>query len=72
MNGASAALSLLKQAQENKDPFGLLILDGHMPEIDGFMLVEQIQKIPELAGLVTVMLTSGGHRAMARGALSLE
>jgi two-component system sensor histidine kinase/response regulator len=61
VNGARAALSLLKQAQENKDPFGLLILDGHMPEIDGFMLVEQIQKIPELAGLVTVMLTSGGH-----------
>ena len=61
VNGARAALSLLKQAQENKDPFGLLILDGHMPEIDGFMLVEQIQKIPKLAGLVTVMLTSGGH-----------
>jgi two-component system, sensor histidine kinase and response regulator len=33
-----------------------------MPVTDGFMLVEQIQKFPDLASLVTVMLTSGGQR----------
>jgi two-component system, sensor histidine kinase and response regulator len=30
--------------------------------VDGFLLMEQIQKTPDLAGLLTVMLTSGGHR----------
>jgi two-component system sensor histidine kinase/response regulator len=60
--GAQAGLSILKQAQETRDPFGLMILDRHMPEQDGFMLVEQIQQTPQLAGPVTVMLTSGGHR----------
>ena len=61
-DGAKAALSLLKQAKEAKTPFGLLIVDRHMPEMDGFMLVEQIRKSPDWAGLVTVMLTSGGQR----------
>ncbi len=61
-NGAKAALSLLRQACETKMPFGLMLVDRHMPEIDGFMLVEQIRQSPEWADLVTVMLTSGGQR----------
>jgi two-component system, sensor histidine kinase and response regulator len=62
VNSANAALSLLKHAEETNDPFTLMILDRHMPDVDGFMLAQQIREIPELAGLVTVMLTSGGHR----------
>jgi CheY-like chemotaxis protein len=30
--------------------------------MDGFMLVEEVRKSTELAGLITVMLTSGGQR----------
>jgi CheY-like chemotaxis protein len=33
--------------------------------MDGFMLVEVIRKSPELAGLITVMLSSGGQRGDA-------
>ena len=62
VDGAKAGLALLKQALEAKAPFGLMLTDRHMPEVDGFMLVEQIQKIPALAGMPTVMLTSGGYR----------
>jgi PAS domain S-box-containing protein len=62
VEGAKAGLALLKQAQEAQDPFPLMVVDRHMPEVDGFMLVEQIQRIPELSGMLTVMLTSGGHR----------
>jgi two-component system, sensor histidine kinase and response regulator len=62
VDGAKAALSLLKEAKQEKDPFSLMIVDCHMPVTDGFMLVEQIQKLPDLASLVTVMLTSGGQR----------
>ncbi len=43
-------------------PFGLMVVDCHMPDMDGFMLVEQVQKLPSCEGLVTVMLTSGGQR----------
>jgi two-component system, sensor histidine kinase and response regulator len=59
---ATDALALLQQAKLAGSPFGLMIADRHMPEMDGFTLVEEIRKSPELAGLRTVMLTSGGER----------
>lgn len=59
---AAAALELLRQAQAAGAPFRLLIADCHMPVVDGFMLVEQIQQSPDLSNLVTIMLTSGGQR----------
>jgi signal transduction histidine kinase/CheY-like chemotaxis protein len=62
VDGAKPALALLKQAKQAKDPFALMIVDRHMPDVDGFTLVEQIRNMPEPAGLVMVMLTSGGHR----------
>ena len=62
VDGAQAALALLQQAKAANDPFALMIVDCHMPDVDGFMLVEQIRKSPDLAGLITVMLTSGGQR----------
>src|SRR5580704_14674644 len=62
VSSAAAAYSQLREAQAAGVPFGLLLSDCHMPEVDGFMLVEQVQRSPELAGLVTIMLTSGGQR----------
>jgi PAS domain S-box-containing protein len=62
-SGGEAALTLLQLAKSAGVPFGLMIVDCHMPEMDGFMLVEEIQKSPGLAaGLTSVMLTSGGQR----------
>ena len=61
-SGGEVALALLQQAKSAGVPFGLMVVDCHMPEMDGFMLVEEIQKLPGLAGLTTVMLTSGGQR----------
>jgi two-component system sensor histidine kinase/response regulator len=60
--GAAAGLAMLQQARADGAPFGLLVVDCHMPDIDGFMLVEQVRQLPELRDLVTVMLTSGGQR----------
>ncbi len=59
---ARDAVKLLQQAKLAGRPFGLMIVDRHMPEMDGFTLVEEIQKSPELAVFRTVMLTSGGQR----------
>ena len=63
--GAEDAIRLLKEAKAAGTPFGLMVLDCHMPDVDGFMLVERIRKLPELDGLVNVMLTSGGQRGDA-------
>jgi two-component system sensor histidine kinase/response regulator len=59
---AKSGLSMLKKAIAEGSPFGLLIVDCHMPYMDGFTLVERIRKLPKLRDLVTVMLTSGGQR----------
>jgi len=62
VSNAPDALLLLREAKGAGVPFSLMLADCHMPEMDGFMLVEQVQRSPELAGLVTLMLTSGGQR----------
>jgi two-component system, sensor histidine kinase and response regulator len=60
--GAEAALKALDAARDAGAPFALMLLDCHMPDIDGFTLVERLHERPEREGLVTVMLTSGGQR----------
>jgi two-component system sensor histidine kinase/response regulator len=59
---AADALCLLDDARATGKPFRLMIVDCHMPDVGGFMLVEEIRKIPKLQGLMTMMLTSGGQR----------
>jgi len=60
VEGGRSALQALEVAKNVGHPFPLVLLDGHMPEMDGFMVAEQIQKNPELAGATIMMLTSGG------------
>jgi two-component system, sensor histidine kinase and response regulator len=63
--GAEDAIRVLEDAREAGEPFGLMIVDCHMPDVDGFTLMERVRKLPELEGLVSVMLTSGGQRGDA-------
>ncbi len=63
--GGESALVALKQAHAAGNPFRLMIVDCHMPGMDGFMLIEEIQKTPQLNVPATVMLTSGGQRGDA-------
>jgi two-component system, sensor histidine kinase and response regulator len=62
VSSAPAALQCLREAVATGLPFQLLVADCHMPGMDGFMLVDEIQRSPELKNLVTLMLTSGGQR----------
>jgi CheY-like chemotaxis protein len=55
------ALDLLAHAAESGQPFPLVLLDGHMPEMDGFTVAERIRQDPRLAGAVIMMLTSGAY-----------
>jgi CheY-like chemotaxis protein len=59
-DGGRAALALLEQAARARRPFRLVLLDAHMPELDGFALAEQIRAHPRLAAPVVMMLSSSG------------
>ena len=58
---APAALTELRRAADAGQPYALVLLDAHMPEMDGFMLARQIQETPTLVGTLLVMLTSAGQ-----------
>jgi two-component system, sensor histidine kinase and response regulator len=61
VDGGRAALQALEIARSTGRPFPLILLDGQMPEMDGFTLAEQIKKDPDLVGATIMMLTSAGH-----------
>ncbi len=65
VNGGTAALAQLAAAREAGGPFGLILTDMHMPDMDGFALIEQIRQRPELSTATIMMLTSAGHRGDA-------
>jgi len=65
VNGGAAALAQLSAAREEGEPYNLILTDMHMPDMDGFALVEQIRERPELATATIMMLTSAGHRGDA-------
>jgi two-component system sensor histidine kinase/response regulator len=53
------ALKALDDASSDGEPFQLILVDGHMPGMDGFSLAERIKGTAPLAGAVIMMLTSG-------------
>ena len=55
---ADDALERLQQAKEAGHPFQLLLVDAHMPEIDGFELARRVKEDPTLEDTVIMMLSS--------------
>jgi signal transduction histidine kinase/CheY-like chemotaxis protein len=60
-SGEQALAELSSRANSSK-PYGLVLTDLHMPEMDGFELVERIRQNQELSTATILMLTSAGHR----------
>jgi two-component system sensor histidine kinase/response regulator len=56
-SGAEALVEMLRAARAGM-PFPLVILDGMMPEMNGFMVAEKIREHAELSGATLMMLTS--------------
>src|SRR6266478_4661234 len=59
------ALAKLSEAQEASAPFALILMDMHMPEMDGFELIERIRQGKDSSTATIMMLTSAGHRGDA-------
>jgi two-component system, sensor histidine kinase and response regulator len=55
-----AALDAMAEASRAHRPFTLLLLDAHMPEMDGFEVAAEITRRSELGGVTVMMLSSSG------------
>jgi signal transduction histidine kinase/DNA-binding response OmpR family regulator len=65
VESGALALAQLTEAHEAGEPFGLILTDMHMPEMDGFKLVEEIRRRPASSTATIMMLTSAGHQGDA-------
>jgi PAS domain S-box-containing protein len=63
--GGLEALETLRRAAREGEPFPLVLVDGHMPDMDGFSLTEQIRNDEQLRDVIVVMLTSGSQPGTA-------
>jgi CheY-like chemotaxis protein/HPt (histidine-containing phosphotransfer) domain-containing protein len=61
VESAVLALSALEAAASGNNAYKLVLIDGHMPHMDGFQLAERIRRNPKLTGAIVLMLTSGGQ-----------
>jgi PAS domain S-box-containing protein len=60
-DGSAAALAAMEKSAAENHPFKVILLDAHMPMMDGFGLAERIQKDPRCRGIRLIMLTSAGQ-----------
>ena len=64
-SGAEQALREMDGAAKANAAFELVLVDAHMPEMDGFDLAEQIKQRKPLCGAAILMLTSASRRGDA-------
>ena len=58
VDGGAAALEALRQARLHQRPFQIIVLDCHMPEMDGFMVADRVRNEGGPAQPIILMLTS--------------
>jgi PAS domain S-box-containing protein len=71
VGAGKAAIEMMEGATKEGHPFPLVIVDGQMPEMDGFTLVKHIQERSELGSPTIIMLTSIGQKGDAARCLHL-
>src|SRR6202162_6085848 len=67
----TAALKAMKRARAEGNPFQVVLLDGHMPEMDGFEVAARVKKDPHLRNATVILLTSAGLREDVKRAKTL-
>jgi signal transduction histidine kinase/CheY-like chemotaxis protein len=63
VDGGPAALAELRRAHAAGETYSLMLVDQMMPDMDGFTLVEEVQKDPDLAPSTIMMLTSADRQS---------
>jgi CheY-like chemotaxis protein len=61
VESGEAALEILEHAGVVGRRFPLLLLDAHMPRMDGFTVAERVTQNPGLKGITIVMLVTGEY-----------
>jgi signal transduction histidine kinase/CheY-like chemotaxis protein len=59
--GGPEAIEALTAAAGRRQPFGLVLLDAHMPGMDGFDVAREVAARRELGGPTVMMLSSSGE-----------
>ena len=66
------ALGAMRQAQQAGRPYAVVLVDGRMPRMDGFMLVARIRRDRRVRSTPVVMLTSAARPADAARCRTLK
>jgi len=70
VDSGKKALERLSKAVKSGAPFSLMLVDGNMPEMDGYMLAAEIRKQKKLPAVTSIMLSSS-QRKEENGKLQL-
>jgi CheY-like chemotaxis protein len=65
VDGCRPALHALAEAKRSGEAFQLVLLDAHMPEMDGFVAAERMKQTSELDEAKIIILSSSGSSADA-------
>jgi signal transduction histidine kinase/CheY-like chemotaxis protein len=60
------AISTLREGQQLGISYPLILIDAHMPGMDGFAVIEEIRKNPTWSSATIMMLSSGGQMGDAQ------
>jgi two-component system, sensor histidine kinase and response regulator len=71
MDSGELALSVLREAQAQSNPFDLLLVDDFSPGVTGFSLAMQMRQCPELDAVRSVMMSTSGVKGHAQKAHDL-
>jgi len=58
-------IEILERTSAAGAAFPLILLDSHMPDMDGFTFAKRVKSDPRFKGAIIMMLTSGGQRGDA-------
>jgi CheY-like chemotaxis protein len=72
VDGGRNAIATFEAAERKGLPFRLLLVDGFMPEMDGFTLIEKLRQHPSFNGAAVLMLTSADSDGAAERCRQLD
>jgi PAS domain S-box-containing protein len=61
VDSGRSALKEMDEAVKAGEPFHLALLDGMMPQMDGFELAERIRQTPDISKTTLIVLSSAGN-----------